>query len=50
MRMYGAEKRAPDDMSVLARTASGSQKVIFDVGDKDGRATFELDKIRYYSR
>ena len=30
-------------MSVLARTASGSQEVIFDVGDKDGRATFELE-------
>ena len=42
MRMYGAKERAPDDMSVLARTASGSQEVIFDVGDEDGRATFEL--------
>ena len=43
MRMYGAKERAPDDMSVLARTASGSQEVIFDVGDEDGRATFELE-------
>ena len=44
MRMYGAKERAPDDMSVLARTASGSQEVIVDVGNEDGRVTFELEQ------
>lgn len=43
MRMYEAKERAPDNTSVLARMASGSQEVIFDVGDEDGRATFELE-------
>jgi len=37
MRMYGATERAPDEMSVLARTTSGSQEVRFDyVNDGDG--------------
>lgn len=43
MRIYGAKERAPDDMSMLARTASGSQEAIFHVGDKDGRATFKSE-------
>jgi len=43
MRIYGAKERAPDDISVLARTASGSQEAIFHVDDEDGRVTFKSE-------
>lgn len=43
IRIYGAKERALDDISMLAQTASSSQEVIFDIGDKDSRVTFKLE-------